>query len=252
MNAEDPHHHHRQRLLHFARIRRVKWLLRFMPRRARFHTYPLVGRFADFARKRSYLWSFRYTDLRASLYTGSILSLMPAMGVQLPIAFALCLFARTNFMIAGGLQFITNPVTAAPIYFATYKLGELVLFKTGWGPAESVPAVPEPDPTLDFASATTRPIATATDSPAHIAPPVAPVSGNWLGELSARFRVTNLTHLFNCLVVGGLLAGLALGTALDLLWRLLILPAARHRAARKAITAVVTPHDNTPPSPPDV
>ena len=229
--------HHHQRLLRFARIRRTKFWLRFMPRRARFHKYPVVGRFAAFARKRSYLWSFRYSELRPAFYAGSILSLMPALGVQLPIAFALSLFLRTNFMVMGGLQFITTPVTAVPIYYGTFKLGERALHLTGWGPMESVEAVPAPE---------------ALDT-AHAGPDVPPPGGNWLGHLAQRFRVNNLTHLLNCLILGGLIAGVISGAILDLLWRLLVLPAARHHAARKPVTAVVTPHDQTPkpPPPPD-
>lgn len=208
-----------------------------MPRRARFHTYPIVGRFAAFARKRSYLWSFRYLELRPAFYAGSILSLMPALGVQLPVAFAISLFVRTNFMVMGGLQFITTPVTAVPVYYGTYKLGEYALHLTGWGPVESVDAVPVP-------------VADAVETPTlgHDAPPP---GGNWLGHLAQRFRVDNLTHLLNCLVIGGLLAGVTLGALLDLLWRVLVLPAARHHAARKPVTAVVTPHDQTPRPPPD-
>ena len=235
------HHHHHQRLLRFARIRRLKQLLRFMPRRARFHTYPVVGRFASFARARSYLWSFRYEQLRPAFYAGSILSFMPAVGVQLPVAFVLCLLLRTNFMVAGGLQFITNPVTMGPIYFGTYKLGSLLLHHSGWGPAEAV--APAPAPPLDSDSAPlVLPAPTPTaDSPAH------PVLGNWLGELADRFNVDNLTHLFNGLLIGGLIVGALFGALLDVLWRWLVLPAARHRAARKPVTATVTPHDESPP-----
>lgn len=232
--------HHHQRHLRFARIRRAKFWLRFMPRRARFHTYPVVGRFAAFARKRSYLWSFRYAELRPSFYVGSILSLMPALGVQLPIAFAVCLFFRTNFMVTGGLQFLTNPVTIWVVYPATYKVGETLLYHSGWGPAESVPAVPAPalDGELDL-----RPLAGAAPAPAR--------PENWLSELASKLRVQSLTHLFNALILGGLVCGLLLGAALDLLWRLLVLPAARHHAARKLVTAVVTEHDgSTPPMPP--
>lgn len=232
----DAEHHH-QRLLRFARIRRLKLLLRYVPRRARFHTYPVVGRFADFARKRSFLWSFRYSDLRPAFYAGSILSLMPAIGVQLPVAFILCLLLRTNFMIAGGLQFVTNPVTAAPIYFGTYKLGALVLYHSGWGPAEAVPPVPEPEDGDEHPGGLTSPPA---EQSGHRL-------GNLLADLAAKFRVNNITHLFNCLVVGGLIVGTVMGAVIDLLWRKLIMPAAQHRAARKPITATVTPHDNPPP-----
>ncbi len=234
-----PHNEHpHARKARFERIRRAKWLLRFLPRRARFHTYPVVGRFAAFARKRDYLWSFRYETLRSSFYMGSTVSLLPLMGVQLPIVFGLCLMLRTNLMVAGGLQFLTNPVTAVPVYFGTYKIGEQVLFLSGWGPVESVPAVPPPDPDITLDQAT---------EPAPTAPVVA---GNWLGELASRFRVSNLSHLLNSLVLGGLLTGLALGALIDLAWRIFVLPAARLRAAKKPITAQVTPHDPSDTSPP--
>ena len=232
----DAEHHH-QRLLRFARIRRLKLLLRYVPRRARFHTYPVVGRFAEFARKRSYLWSFRYSDLRPAFYAGSILSLMPAIGVQLPVAFILCLLLRTNFMVAGGLQFVTNIATAVFVYPVTYKVGAVVLSQTGWGPAEAVPPVPPPE--IDEAHTATVP-EPAADNSGHLL-------GNWLADLAAKFRVNNLTHLFNCLVVGGLIVGTVMGAVIDLLWRKLIMPAAQHRAARKPITATVTPHGTPPP-----
>lgn len=116
---------------HHTRIRRVKRLLRFAPRRAVFHTYPLIGRFAAFARRRAYLWSFKTAHVRPAFYAGSILSFLPVMGVQLPLALILALVLRSNFMVMGGLQFITNPFTAAPIYYATYKLGEHVISATG-------------------------------------------------------------------------------------------------------------------------
>ena len=79
------------------------------------HKYPVIGRFAEFARKRAYLWSFKTEDLRPSFYAGSILSLLPLMGVQLPVALILSLALRGNFMVMGGLQFITNPFTAVPV-----------------------------------------------------------------------------------------------------------------------------------------
>ncbi|MCU0791348.1 MAG: DUF2062 domain-containing protein [Opitutaceae bacterium] len=233
------HEHHRQRLLHFARIRRLKSFLRYMPRRARFHTYPVVGRFAAFARARSYLWSFRYEQLRSAFYAGSILSFMPAVGVQLPVAFVLCLLLRTNFMIAGGLQFITNPVTMGPIYYGTYKLGSLVLHHSGWGPAEAVP--PAPVPSLQDSASIPHPPAAVSPEPGQ------ELIGNWLGDLASQFNVDNLTYLFNGLVIGGLIVGATFGALLDLIWRKLIMPAARHHAARKPVTANITPHDDSRP-----
>jgi uncharacterized protein (DUF2062 family) len=258
--------HHHQRLLRFARIRRVKFWLRFMPRRARFHTYPFVGRFAEFARKRNYLWSFRYPQIRPSLYLGSILTLVPIPG-QLPIAFALCLVFRANFMLMGGLQFISNPATSLPLAIGTYKLGSLVLDVTGISPHASAPvsaadldfseSLPPPAAETPAPGSATETTGTPTEDPAkkswtdriyeafgeQLPPRGQPMTGgNWISLLG---------HLFGALLVGAILAGLALGAALDLIWRSLVLPAALHHAAKKhPVTAVVTPHDNTSVAPP--
>lgn len=215
MNAEDSHHH-RQRLLHFARIRRVKWILRFMPRRARFHTYPLVGRFAGFARARSYLWSFSYPQIRPAFYLGSVLTLLPVVA-QLPIAFGLCLLFRTNFMILGGLQFASNLLTLPFIFAGCYQIGMFVLRATG----------------LEH-FADKIPLSVAADG----------------GALAEPSFTQKIMLYGSALTLGAIIAGLALGAALDLLWQRLVLPAARHRAARKTITAVVTPHDDTASAPP--
>lgn len=231
MPHDEPPHARKAR---FERIRRAKWLLRFLPRRARFHTYPVVGRFAAFARKRDYLWSFRYESLRSSLYMGPILALMPVLGVQLPIAFGLCLLLRTNFMVAGGLQFITNPITAAPAYYGTYKLGITLINISGFGrsldgetSAESTIPFEEESPLHESETALVRDPATGRPG--------------W---------TANIGTGINALILGGLLVGAVIGAILDLLWRTFILPAARHRAARRGVTAQVTPHDPSDTSPP--
>jgi uncharacterized protein (DUF2062 family) len=117
---------------HHVRIRRTKRLLRYMPRRTEFHRYPIVGRFASLARSRAYLWTFRSSPVRRAFYFGSVLSLLPLMGVQLPVGFVLSLVARCNFMILGALQFITNPFTALPIYGGTFLLGRKILERFGF------------------------------------------------------------------------------------------------------------------------
>lgn len=261
--TDDPHHHH-QRLLRFARIRRAKFWLRFMPRRARFHTYPVVGRFADFARKRNYLWSFRYPQVRPSLYLGTILTLIPIPG-QVPIAFILCLVFRANFMLMGGLQFVSNPATTLPFVIGTYKLGSFVLDVTGISTHAPAPVATTE---LDFSESLTL---TAPGHP-HAPPPAGTTSEtkprhSWMDRIYEIFGdqlpprgqpmsvgnwIRLLGHLFGSLLIGAVLAGLAVGATLDLLWRKLLLPAALHHAAKKhPVTAVVTPHDGSrPPQPP--
>jgi uncharacterized protein (DUF2062 family) len=228
----DEHNHRKDR---FIRIRRVKNFLRFMPRRARFHKYPLIGRFAAIARKRSHLWSFKTPQVRPALYTGSILALMPFMGVQLPIALLLSLLLRGNFMILGGLQFLTTPVTAVPIYYGTYQLGKSVMMLSGFGqsievseiPAFDVPSAPPP---VDAAAAS----AGLTDD--DTAPPH---ELRWTPNLGTRI---------NALLLGGLLAGTALGALLDLLWHLGARQAGAHR--RKVLARQTASGSTRPPSDP--
>jgi uncharacterized protein (DUF2062 family) len=215
MTAEDQHH----QKLHFARIRRAKFWLRYMPRRARFHTYPVVGRFASFVRARSYLWRFHYPQIRPAFYLGSVLTLLPILG-QLPIALVLCLIFRTNFMILGGLQLVSNFVTLPFIIPACYFLGRGILDVTGLDEVAGLISVAVP---------------VAEGMPAE---PLAEPS------LVAKFVLYGSASL-----IGGLVAGLLLGGLLDLLWRFLVLPAALARQARRAVTATITPHEDQPSSP---
>lgn len=160
-----------------------------MPRRTEFHRYPLVGRFAPMARRRSYLWSFRASPVRRSFYFGSVLSLLPLMGIQLPLGFVVALFSRCNFMILGALQFLTNPFTALPIYGATFLLGRKLLTQAGF----------------EVASARLPP--------------------GWqdkgFGELFGHIDLGSAVgQAVLCLVVGGLVSGLVLGALLDAVYLL--------------------------------
>ena len=103
-----------------GRLRTLKRILRFLPRRSALHRYPLIGRFAP------HLWSIRREQLQPAYYVGSIIAFLPLLGLQLPLALVLSLLFRANFMVMGGLQLITNPVTAAPVYYATHYVGSHV------------------------------------------------------------------------------------------------------------------------------
>jgi uncharacterized protein (DUF2062 family) len=209
--AEPPPHHEARR--------RARFFLQFMPRRAVFHKYPLVGRFADAARKRSYLWSFKRVHLRPAFYGGSILALLPLMGVQLPLALILSFILRANFMVLGGLQFLTTPFTAAPIYYATHQLGRTLIAAAGYG--KSVDAI---DPITGRAE----------DGLDVVLPDPAPGSAPVL-EVGEVHWTAQIGDALNALIVGGVVAGLMLGLLLDLLDRILV-PAhdpkrRRHRPA---------------------
>ncbi|MEZ5467683.1 MAG: DUF2062 domain-containing protein [Lysobacterales bacterium] len=110
----------RQWLLRRKRLRR---LLRPLPRRGNLHRYPVIKWFAEHARKRPFLWSFKRAQVIPALYWGSVISLLPLYGVQLIIAFAAALAFRGNLTIMVALQFITNPLTVVPIYATTAWVG---------------------------------------------------------------------------------------------------------------------------------
>lgn len=109
------------------RIRMVKRMLRPLPRRATLHRYPFLRLFAIFARKRAYLWRFQRSYVIPSVYFGAVLAFLPFYGLQIPLAFGAALLVRANLPVMIGLQLITNPLTAAPIYIFTYKVGRFLL-----------------------------------------------------------------------------------------------------------------------------
>ena len=218
---------------HHARISFTKRLLRFVPRRALFHKYPIVGRFAAEARKRAFLWSFKSAYVRPALYVGSILALQPVMGVQIPVAFLCAVLLRLNFMVLGGLQFISNPFTAAPLYYGTYQLGLTVINASGFGDSIGViDAAALPEPAASAPAVETDPASangTATLPPGEI---------RWTQRLGTSI---------NALVLGGILAGAAVGGVLDLLWRFgasraeahrLKVLARRHRSGSTGVRAI--------------
>ena len=113
--------------LKFKRIRRIKKFLRPLPRRSNVHRYPVLKWFSQTAYKRSYLWSFRRTEISSALFWGVWISMLPIVGVQMIVVFFVSLLVRANLPLIVALQWISNPLTMGPIYFADYKIGLSVL-----------------------------------------------------------------------------------------------------------------------------
>lgn len=108
-------------------LRRVKRWLRPLPRRATIHRYPILRWFAKAAKRRAYLWSFREEDVVPAIYAGFILTMLPLFGIQIPLSVGLALILRANLPVLSGLQMISNPITAVPMWFAGYQVGRGVL-----------------------------------------------------------------------------------------------------------------------------
>ncbi len=112
---------------HFSRIRRLKRLLRFLPRKSNLHTYPIIRIFAATARKTPFLWSFKVPEVVRALYAGCILTFLPLLGVQIPLAFGAAFLFRANLPVILGLQFLSTPLTVPFIYTAAYFIGDYLL-----------------------------------------------------------------------------------------------------------------------------
>lgn len=127
MTAEESEFHETK----WRRIRRVKRWLRPLPRRTNIHRYPILKWFAEAARKRIYIWSFRVENAVPAIYSGSVLTLMPLYGIQVPTAFILALLLRANLPILVGLQVVSNPLTVWPIWLADYQIGRAIISVVG-------------------------------------------------------------------------------------------------------------------------
>lgn len=111
------------RARHHVRIRRAKQFLRPLPRKATIHRWPVLKWFANTARKRPYLWSFRVREVSIALYFGFVISFLPLPGIQFLIAFAAAWTLRANLPIIMGAQLITNLATMWLIYPALGAFG---------------------------------------------------------------------------------------------------------------------------------
>jgi hypothetical protein len=76
----------------YQRTRSIKKRLKYVPRHDNIHRYPVLKYFAETAKKRTYLSSFRTAEVVPALYVGWILALRPVMSVQNAIACVLSFY----------------------------------------------------------------------------------------------------------------------------------------------------------------
>ncbi len=102
--------------------------MRPLPRRSNIHRYPVLKWFSKTAYNRSYLWSFRGRTIIPALFWGVWIAMLPIVGIQMLVVFFLALVVRANLPIIIALQWISNPLSMGPIYFADYQIG-MIFFK---------------------------------------------------------------------------------------------------------------------------
>jgi len=122
------------------RIRRLKKWMRPLPRRSNIHRYPVLKWFSGMARRRVFLWSFRSREMVTALFLGLIVAFLPLVGIQMLIVFFLALWFRANLPVIVAVQWVSNPFTMGPIYYADYKIGLAMM--------ELFSIAPEPNPLL--------------------------------------------------------------------------------------------------------
>lgn len=109
------------------RMRFLKKILRPLPRRSNLERYPIVKYFAAPARRRDYLWSFHRRDVVRGIWIGWIIALIPIYGIQMACAFIACFLLRGNCLVAMLIQWVTNPLTIAPILLSQYFVGDFTV-----------------------------------------------------------------------------------------------------------------------------
>lgn len=113
------------------KLLRLRYVLRWLPRKASLKRYPILGKFGHQLRNRKYLWSFKQPYVGPAILIGSIVAFLPLFGVQLLTVTALALVLKVNLPVLAGLQFISNPLTLVPIYLINYKIGSWLLDSVG-------------------------------------------------------------------------------------------------------------------------
>lgn len=72
------------------------------------------------------LWQMNRSSLNRAVYVGVLAAFFPLPG-QMPLAIIGALLVRANIPMAVALTWITNPVTAIPVFWLAYSLGALLL-----------------------------------------------------------------------------------------------------------------------------
>jgi uncharacterized protein (DUF2062 family) len=123
----------RHRQEEMVRKRRVRRLLKPLPRRANLARYPVIKWFREIAGRAPYLWSFKPRHVLPAIYAGTVIAFLPLYGLQFLLAFGAALLLRANLTLAIGLQLITNPFTILPIFAFTGWLGLAIMDALGIG-----------------------------------------------------------------------------------------------------------------------
>ena len=109
--------------LRFRRIRRFKKWMRPLPRRSNVHRYPVLKWFSKDGLRPFLPLVLPGNAILPAIFSGMWIALLPIVGIQMLVVFFIALWVRANLPVIVALQWISNPFTVGPIYFADYKIG---------------------------------------------------------------------------------------------------------------------------------
>ncbi len=93
-----------------------------------------IGRFFGKTLLRPEIWSFKEEPVARGTALGLFVAFTPTIGIQMALSCVAVLFYPGNLPIALAICWLTNPVTAAPIYYAEYLFGAWLLGLIGYMP----------------------------------------------------------------------------------------------------------------------
>jgi len=102
-----------------------KILKRFMPDHKTMREHPHLKKFGQRLTEPK-LWHLNRRSVALGLALGLFIAFMPILG-QMFVAAALAIIIRVNLPVAVMAVWISNPLTIAPLYFFTYKVGSWIL-----------------------------------------------------------------------------------------------------------------------------
>lgn len=102
-----------------------KFIKRLTPSAETIKNHPSLQRFAHWLHDAN-LWHLNRYSVSVATFIGIFAAFVP-LPSQMPIALVLSIWWRANVPISVALVWLTNPLTSPPIFYGTYRLGNLLL-----------------------------------------------------------------------------------------------------------------------------
>ena len=94
-------------------------------------------------------WSFKGEALAKGLAVGLFVAFTPTLGIQMLLTCIVILFIPGNLPIALATCWLTNPITAVPVYMVEWRIGKFILGIFGHD-SGAPPGIVEHDSFIDF------------------------------------------------------------------------------------------------------